>query len=1368
MITSSPVVPVQINGFRAFRLHCRLIQDIHGSREIFLKIGHNHFIRVPYLNESGHFSGYHTRLRDKDDSSSRYDTEFIPDVWAFLEKWMHQNEGGLFILPYQPQGMPRRENVQYANVLTFEPDRMSKDEQLAMYEEFTEITGIEFLVKLASGGKSVHAWIGLDRPYEWHRVQHLIRCLILAFRSDCASANAWQPMRFAGGYRKEKDAEQAVISFSDCRYSLEEIELAARKYFTHKGLTIPDRITDEWWRQFLPNLKKSNIPEEAREPNIRRLLDIGIDGWEEQQRQLQREREERRQKHLEYVEAHGEQISDRIKQAEIRLGADVFDAVTNWKYQGGKARGRCPFHSSSSGNSAYIRPIKGGSGEWGFACPQCTEDKPMSGFRFHIALKHNDADAPYPTGKEFVEEAREFCKRAGVDLPEWKPSQRKNDKVIQLKPQADRFVVALPENSDEPKLVMGDQCDGAIVITNDHWLTSGFTEKRFGVVELSDLSSGVVSGAGSRTTLSESLEPIVQKGREVYLYFNWRYVKKGTKISAEIYRLGALLEAEGCKVRVVSVDDIVGRTIEQAMALSLPFAQWLVRRYNSLSYDASEYIDRRYIGSVAIPESARLIWFKAPKGTGKTYTMAQQVKQLREQGYYILLVTHRIQLCQALCNEFGIQSIYDLLAASEGKKEDSIAAWERAIREGYGLVINSMHFESQAQFDIDSVFKRSKVAIVIDEVEQVLWHELDGNTCRDNRIAILSTHRELIKKALAPDAKHKVILADADLTDVSLNFFVNTSGTPDLETWGLINDYKPEDEWHLVSYDRKELLLAELKNQLAAGGKVFICTDSQKAKGKFSSTNLEAALEAEIKQHYPNARILRVDSQTLQLKDHPAFGCISKLNELLPEYDVVIASPAIETGVSIDFRGHFTAVFGLFQGQLSPNSVRQSLMRVRENVPRFIWVAKRGLSTVGRGELSVNALRDSQNKIVKSNIQAILDSAKEIEGYDVEFFDEAFTCWAQMAVRHNAGVASYRDSVLRGLIEEGYVLKRLDASIEDAETIDAVKEEMTAVRDKSLSTEAKSIAEARDIDPDVAQEMIDRRSHECIDDVYAVKRYILKEKYGTEDITDELVIKDGEGWHPALRLQYYLTIGRQYLKGRDQNRAEGLSKDGKLWTPDANRVMLSSKVVALETIGFTEIFNSTSEYRNDDPVLIEFAAKVKELRRDIKTVLGVTIREDDSPVVVCRNLLSLLGLKLKCTKKERYGKTRVRVYEIEGLNDGRDEILGAWLQRDIDRESNFTDKPIDQVTDPTTEASKVMEACTLRDEYKRKVPDTRQRVTIVRPFPCSPIVPGEYMVAERDDEAGMIRLLINGKASPTWIGSSYFLNTEHQKEVRVG
>ena len=104
--------------------------------------------------------------------------------------------------------------------------------------------------------------------------------------------------------------------------------------------------------------------------------------------------------------------------------------------------------------------------------------------------------------------------------------------------------------------------------------------------------------------------------------------------------------------------------------------------------------------------------------------------------------------------------------------------------------------------------------------------------------------------------------------------------------------------------------------------------------------------------------------------DHPAYQCADKINELVEQYDIVICSPSLATGVSIeknkeiliDLHGHFTAVFGIFQGAISDNEVRQSLARVREPVPRFVSAARLPWGKIGNGESNYKQVAKSTEK----------------------------------------------------------------------------------------------------------------------------------------------------------------------------------------------------------------------------------------------------------------------------------------------------------------------------------------------------------------------------------------------------------------------
>lgn len=80
-----------------------------------------------------------------------------------------------------------------------------------------------------------------------------------------------------------------------------------------------------------------------------------------------------------------------------------------------------------------------------------------------------------------------------------------------------------------------------------------------------------------------------------------------------------------------------------------------------------------------------------------------------------------------------------------------------------------------------------------------------------------------------------------------------------------------------------------------------------------------------------------MDAETVADPSHPAFGCIENINEVVVNYDIVLASPTIETGISIDVN-HFDSVWCLANGVQTVDAVCQTIERVRSDVDRHICI----------------------------------------------------------------------------------------------------------------------------------------------------------------------------------------------------------------------------------------------------------------------------------------------------------------------------------------------------------------------------------------------------------------------------------------------
>jgi len=762
--------------------------------------------------------------------------------------------------------------------------------------------------------------------------------------------------------------------------------------------------------------------------------------------------------------------------------------------------------------------------------------------------------------------------------------------------------------------------------------------------------------------LIPDLDPFTGGGREIYTCFDQDTKPKTIKgVNQAIATLGELLTKAGCSVKVVTwdaklgkgVDDLIvnhGReALDKAYAQALPLASWQRKQHAALTYLPSLRVNRRYLGSLPIPESEKLVCLKAPKGTGKTETIAEVVAEAISAGQPVLVLTHRVQLGEALCNRFGVPYVTEIKESEYGQLL------------GYGLCVDSLHPNSQARFNAENW---DDALVILDEAEQVIWHMLNAKTeVKRHRVSILRQFKQLIINTITGGGR--VILSDADLTDVSIDYIKRLAGV-DIYPWIAVNDWKPEKGWQVYNYHDPNPagLVAALEDDIVAGGRPLILCSGQKIKSKYGTQTLEARFQ----QKFPDKKGLRIDSESISDPTHPAYGCIANLNEVLKNYDYVIASPSIETGVSIDIRGHFTSVWAIAQGNLAVSSVLQQLARLREEVPRHIWAATFGGSLIGNGSPNFQALLASQDKLFKLNRKLLQDTDLDFDTIDSNFDPTSLLTWAYMGARINAGKIKYREAILEGLRDEGHHIVNFTS---DPEGSKEMSEILSETRDTNHQAEAIEEAQAPMLTELEAQDLAKKKAKTKAER-QAERKYNRHIKYGGVDVTPELILKDDDGWHPKIQLHYYCTVGRSHLKTRDTQRLNTQLKAGNmaLWRPDFNKSQLTPLVLLVEGLNILNLLTPGREYRKTDDDLEKMAAIAKANAQNIRDAMGVTVRETDSPIAIFQNLLAKLGLKLTYLKREGSDGDRVRVYGYTPPQDGREEIFAAWLERDTSTPSN--------------------------------------------------------------------------------------------------
>ena len=756
--------------------------------------------------------------------------------------------------------------------------------------------------------------------------------------------------------------------------------------------------------------------------------------------------------------------------------------------------------------------------------------------------------------------------------------------------------------------------------------------------------------------------------REIYIIFDQDTKPNTIKaVNAAIKKTGYLLQQANCEVKVVTWDSHLGKGVDDLIvkegqeyfnsvydqALSLEI--WQAKSWRQLTYSPQVVVNSPYLSDIKITTQQKLIGIKSAKGTGKTKLLEQIATQALKNRQKILVIGHRVQLVRALCQRFGLPYITE----AQGKNN-----------QGYGLCIDSLHPNSQAQFNADDWVNS---IIIIDEVEQVLWHSLNSSTCTDNRVAILKSLKTLMQNLTT--GKGQVYVADADLSDIAIDYLISLAGIS-LQPYIIENQWKPDTEsaWEVYNYDgnNPKKLVRDLEAYIKQGGKPFVCLSAQKLTSKWGTQTLEAYLNKK----FPQTKILRIDSESLADPHHPAYDSITKLDQILANYDVVLASPSIETGISIELKNHFTSVWAIAQGVQGENAVRQTLSRLRTNVPRYLWCASYSFNKIGNGSTSIPALITSGHRLTQLNIRLLQQSdLATLEDIDTGFQAESLLCWAKMAVRYNASTIKYRESILTALREEGHqiiaasnlkISKKTDKNANKPEN-SCLLEAITEIRQQNYQAECNAIANSPLL-TEKKYQTLKKRIVKTTPQRRSIKKYQLQQRYNLS-VTADLVELDDSGWYEKIRLHYFLTVGRPFLADRDTKVAQKLLQqgNGSLFLPDFNKSQLGATIGIMEILGIPELLlDKERELRNTDTDLQHLAAIALKNRKEIKTIIGIGLAKNSSPILILRRFLAKINCSLNYLRSESYhkGKKRLRIYQINLPQDPRQQVFSYWIEQD--------------------------------------------------------------------------------------------------------
>lgn len=305
----------------------------------------------------------------------------------------------------------------------------------------------------------------------------------------------------------------------------------------------------------------------------------------------------------------------------------------------------------------------------------------------------------------------------------------------------------------------------------------------------------------------------------------------------------------------------------------------------------------KYLEISTMPDGLNFV--KSPKGTGKTEMVSKLVND-PNRATSVLLVGHRRSLIRHLCERLNLSCYLD----------------NYLDKKRLGICLDS----------IDTLHNiRSYDYVIVDESEQVLAHFL-SETMNERRNKAFQYLVAIVKGGKS------VIALDADMDWTSFRFFTGCNRAEGLSTDSHIhlNKFKAQRP-NIKVFDSSNHLVGKIHSEIQANARCFITSNSK--------TKIES-VGAKLKRDFPAKKFLIVTSETSSREEVQSF--LNDTRKQTKQYDAILATPSISTGVDISFENNeevFDHVFGLFLPNITTHfECDQQIARVRhpKNISVFL------------------------------------------------------------------------------------------------------------------------------------------------------------------------------------------------------------------------------------------------------------------------------------------------------------------------------------------------------------------------------------------------------------------------------------------------
>jgi len=443
-----------------------------------------------------------------------------------------------------------------------------------------------------------------------------------------------------------------------------------------------------------------------------------------------------------------------------------------------------------------------------------------------------------------------------------------------------------------------------------------------------------------------------------------------------------------------------------------------------------------------------VMFIKSPKGSGKTTILPEimapllsNIKENRwtfedfeesdeshlgdrpaktsgETNFSVLLIGHRRSLIREMSKRLNLNCYLD-----DGTVEEEFQSNRRQRiidrQKRYGICLDSL----------PKLIRDSYNLIIIDESEQVLSHFMSETL--KSREYIFKRLERLLHNSTT------IICLDADLSWLTFNTITELAPCISRDLSEAIKKNKRSAQEHLFTdskpvfiylneftlkdrtldiFQNKNHLIEDVITSLKQSKRIYIASNS---KGQLE--RLEKAIQDEFGKKKKTRLITSANSQTVEAQDF-----IKEIKVEILNYDAVLASPSLSTGIDITFENEeklVDVVYGFFENNITHHfEIDQQISRVRQPKEIKVWISPRNMSyetdisivkaDILRGNLVANVdievievifeetVKDDDNKFLRlatvveerkrasmNRLRTNFINYKQAQGYEVNFIE---------------------------------------------------------------------------------------------------------------------------------------------------------------------------------------------------------------------------------------------------------------------------------------------------------------------------------------------------------------------------------------------